>query len=71
MSAVVKPEPASGKPASRGSAKVEETRRMSDLLCAPCRPGQQVGISERRNLYRPRRCQAGNRNLYVISIASP
>ena len=38
-----------------GSAKVEETRRMSDLLCVPFRPGWQVGSSERRNLYRPRR----------------
>ena len=36
-----------------GSAKVEETRRMSDLLCVPFRPGWQVGISERRNLCRP------------------
>ena len=26
---------------------------MSDLLCAPYRPGWQVGISERRNLCRP------------------
>ena len=33
--------------------KVEETRRMSDLLCVPLRPGWQVGISERRNLRRP------------------
>jgi hypothetical protein len=40
---------------SRGSAKVEETRRMSDLLCVPCRSGWQVGISERRKLCRPRR----------------
>jgi hypothetical protein len=31
---------------------------MSDLLCVPLRPGWQVGISERRNLYRPRRCAA-------------
>ena len=38
---------------SRGSVKVEETRRMSDLLCVPCRPEWQVGISERRNLCRP------------------
>ena len=38
---------------SRGSAKVEETRRMSDLLCVPFRSGWQVGISERQNLCRP------------------
>ena len=31
---------------------------MSDLLCVPCRPGWQVGISERRKLCRPRRCIA-------------
>ena len=43
-------EAVSGEP---GSAKVEETRRMSDLLCAPFRPRWQVGISERRNLCRP------------------
>ena len=36
-----------------GSVKLEETRRMSDLMCEPFRPGWQVGISERRKLCRP------------------
>ena len=47
-----------------GSAKVEETRRMSDVLCVPSQTGWQVGSSERRNLCRP-----GGAALFVPATA--